>query len=79
MSSNPSYSNLMEIDAYPGYTLPGGASNKSWNYLYDQKDGKILFTNTADPTSFMTISGNTNANLSGQKERGYFEYLIKNN
>ncbi len=47
----------MEIDAFPSYSIPNGAFGKSWNYLYDQKDGKILFSNLTDPSTFMTLSG----------------------
>ncbi|WP_109019082.1 hypothetical protein [Leptospira kobayashii] len=74
----PSYSDLMEVDQYAGFGLPGGAYGKVWNHLYYQKDGKIQFSNSGDNTSFITRSGNTEANLTSQKEKGYFEYLIEN-
>jgi hypothetical protein len=72
-------SELMEYDERFGYTFPPKYYGNTWNHLYFQKDGRIQFQNASSIDNFITRSGLNYAHLSKQKEKGYFEYYIKNN
>jgi hypothetical protein len=72
-------SGLMEFDERITYTFPPQYYGNTWNHLYFQKDGRIQFQNTSSIDNFITRSGLNYAHLSKQKEKGYFEYFIKNN
>lgn len=74
----PAYSELIEFDGFQSYQIPPGAYDKQWIYRYFQKNGNIQFLNPADIDSFHSTTLNFEYFNSSNKERGYFEYFIKN-
>lgn len=73
-----SCSELMDIDGFRSYQIPSGAYDIQWINSYFQKNGNIQFLNPANVDSFRSTTLNFGYFNSSDKERGYFEYFIKN-
>ncbi|TGL23054.1 hypothetical protein EHQ46_05930 [Leptospira yanagawae] len=74
----PEYSEVIEFDSFHSFTIPQGAYNKQWIFRYFQKNGSIQFLNSSTIDSFRSSTLNFDYFNSTNKERGYFEYFIKN-